>query len=107
MKAYKANWEVQGLKGVKVLAPGAIVKLEAEDAKPLVHAGALAPLSDSESEQVPTGNASGSTDEQPVDLSSMSKAQLVEYGQEKLALALDINKKKDELLAAIADAAAK
>lgn len=42
---------------------------------------------------------------QPVDLSAMTKAQLVEYGHAQLRLSLDITRTKADLLAAIADAA--
>jgi hypothetical protein len=88
MKTYKANWEVQGLRDVKVLAPGAIVKLDPEEAATLVACGSLS-------------QCDGDTN---ADLLSMSKAQLVEYAQEQMGLTLDTNKKKDDLLAAIAEA---
>jgi len=101
MKSYRTNWLLQGLKGL-ALEIGAVVKLEAEEAKEFVEIGVLS-LCEGESEAEDT---QGSTTAQGVDLSGMTKAQLVEYAQ-ALGLSLDINKTQKNLLAAIADAAAK
>lgn len=103
MKAYKANWEIQGLKGM-VLAPGATVKLEAEEAQQLVDCGALSPC-DAEAGNADAEDTQSGTEGQEVSLAEMTKAQLVTYGQEKHGLSLDINQKKDALLEAIAAAA--
>ncbi len=97
MNTYVANWQIQGLKDSPDLQPGETIELDEETAAPLVKGGSLLPLEEA-----------GPTDPDPnVDLSAMTKAQLVQYAKEKLELELDINEKKDTLLAAIVEAADK
>lgn len=100
-QTYKVNWPLHGLKD-KPLAEGATVSIDADEAKPLVDCGVLSPCK-AESAAGDAGDNGGDS----TDLSSMNKAQLVEYAQQKLNVTLDINKKRDELLAAIAEAAGK
>lgn len=109
MKAYEVQYRIKGLKGV-TLTPGTVVRLEPEEAAYFLSAGSLVEVNAAKPApaeippQTETAEASAPA-EQPVDLSTMTKAELVEYAQATLGLALDINRKKDELLAAIAAAA--
>ena len=98
MKTYIANWKIQGLPDTPVLPPGGTIELEEETAAPLVKGGSLS-LFDKKA-------SSGDPDPE-VDLSAMTKAQLVEYAREKLELDLDVSNNKDSLLAAIVEAAGK
>ncbi len=96
MPKYKVNWPIKGLvKPGETLKPGQIITLDEAAARRSLEVGSLSACNDNPK---PSGAPAA-------DLSGMSKTQLVEYGQEKLGLTLDVNKKKDELLAAIAAAA--
>jgi hypothetical protein len=105
MKTYIANWEIQGLPDAPVLPPGGTIELDEKTAEPLVKGGSLS-LFDKKTEGG-KGNAQGKDPDPDVDLSAMTKAQLVEYAREKLGLDLDAGKNKDSLLAAIIEAAGK
>jgi hypothetical protein len=97
MATYKVNWPIKGLlKPGQTLQPGQIITLDEAAAKRSLEVGSLS---------VCDAAPDKAKESQPADLSGMSKAQLVEYAQATLGLALDVNKKKDDLLAAIAEAA--
>jgi hypothetical protein len=100
MPTYRANWRLRGALGIKVLLPGQTVTLSAADAARFVSRGVLSPCAAGEGNNVAPPPA-----DPPVDLSAMTKAQLVEYGRAQLGLSLDGAKTKADLLAAIAAAA--
>jgi hypothetical protein len=108
MPTYRANWRLRGIKGL-TLEPGRTIELTAPEAARFVARGVLSLCADQPAAAapavVPTIAAPVVTP--PVDLFTMSKAQLVDYGRAHLKLRLDVAKPKAELLAAIAKAAGK
>jgi hypothetical protein len=92
---YHVNWRIKGLKKLR-LVTGDSINLTEDEAAPFIRTGALT----LEKQSLPIPPML----DEPADLSTKTKAQLVEYAHETFGLTLDVNKKKDELLAVIAEA---
>jgi hypothetical protein len=116
MPTYRANWRLRGLKGIKALEPGQTIQLTALEAARFVARGVLSLCAGSADEAptpaavvpvAPPQAAAVPVAAPAVDLSAMSKGQLVDYARTHLHLRLDVTKSKTDLLAAIVKAAGK
>lgn len=108
MTKYRVNWPIKGLvPDKKYLLPGDTVELDEDEAARSVEVGSLTLMKPGAAPGAGTPQGTGGQADAPVDISQMNKSQLVDYAQKALGLTLDINLSKKNLLAAIADAAAK